>query len=657
MQNKHLRIAFYVGYFDSEYVKELHSGILKFCNEHEIELLSFVAGEVGDKEDGMNYQNLAVATHVNSRNVDGILFATGTQLKYVGPEEILTYLKSFSPVPVVSIGYSFPEVPSVVSDCSEDFSKLIEHLIVKHGCKKIAFMGVGKNSQEGNEREKVFRDTLIKNNIPIDEKIIFRATFTYVSAYEQISSFFEKNPKKKIDAIVSANDDMAYACIDYLQSKGIRVPEDILVTGFDDNERSSYTIPTLSTVNQNIEQQGYAAAETLLKLINKKRISKLVKIPTKSVCRQSCGCLGLNEAYTADGQATSVKSLAVGAVAEWNEKSSQFIHVVHSYSNMMTDMNIDEFRHIILAYCKDVDIPAAAIVCFKNPVSTDHFEYFPLPTEALLLSAFDTATGYDLNSDHKPIPFNPTLGILPTGLPLSTHNMFVTALFRGTVQYGYMIYRPGTFDMVVNNVSCTMFASGLAAAFSTTAAENKRKMLEEEYNVASRISVTDEMTGLLNRRGFISLGQKTLEVAEAMNQSGMVLFGDMDGLKIINDTFGHASGDKAIKAEAKLLRETFRSADIIGRLGGDEFAIVAPGMSERKFTSLKKLLYETCEEWNKKSHVKFTLSISLGGITFTPELKNYNIKSLLERADESLYKEKKRKKALKKKMQATAEKK
>lgn len=646
-----LRLAFYVGYFDSEYTKELHAGILKFCNENDVELLTFIAGEVGDNENGMNYQNLAAASLVSDKNVDGILFATGTQLNYVGPEYILSYLKSFKPLPVVSIGYAFQSIESVLSDCSTGLKELIVHLIKEHRCQKMLFMGASVNSQEGNDREKVFRDTLKANKIAVDEKMILHGNFSYSSAYDALTEFYEKNPKKKIDAIVAANDDMAYACIDYLHAHGLRVPDDIIVTGFDDNKRSSYTIPTLSTVNQSIQQQGYAAAEVLYKILTKKKTKRLIKIPTKAVFRQSCRCLGQNEAFTEDGKKTTVKSIAISAVAEWNEKSAQLIHVVHSYSNMMSDMNMDDFRHIILAYFSDVDIPAAAIVCYKNPVSTDRFEYFPLPSEATLISAFDKTTGYDLNSNQRPISFNPNLEMIPRGVPLDVHNMVVTALFRGTVQYGYILFRANNYDMVVNTISCTMFASGLATAFNTTVAENKRKLLEEEFNVANRISVTDEMTGLLNRRGFISLGQKTLEVAEAMNQNGMVLFGDMDGLKIINDTYGHASGDRAIKAEAKLLKETFRSADIIGRLGGDEFAIVAPGMTERKFASMKKNLYANCEEWNKKSHVKFKLSISLGGTPFNSELKNYNIKALLERADESLYKEKKRKKALIKKLQ------
>lgn len=119
----------------------------------------------------------------------------------------------------------------------------------------------------------------------------------------------------------------------------------------------------------------------------------------------------------------------------------------------------------------------------------------------------------------------------------------------------------------------------------------------------------------------------------------------MDGLKQINDTYGHAAGDRAIKAESILLKKEFRNSDIIGRLGGDKFCIVAAGMTVAKFNTIKKHLYENCEAWNKKSGELFTLSISIGYALFTPEIKEYNIKELLEIADASLYEEKNKKKA------------
>src|SRR5574344_173644 len=649
MQNKHFRIALYIDYIDSEYIQNLIVGVKQFVAKKDMDLIIFPCGEFRNTSDSHNYQYLAAAAHITPKNVDGIIFTSGTQLHHGTPEELHSFEKSFEPLPVVSIGYTFPDIPSVMPDCTVGMSSLVNHLIKKHHCKRIALMGVTGNSEEAAERTRVYKETLEQNGIVYDPEIVLHGDFMYDGAQRALEEYAEKNPKLNLDAIVALNDVMAYACIDFLHNHKVNVPQDVIVTGFDDLTRSSYISPTLTSVNQSIEEQGFAAAEMLYEILNKHHPVMYNAVPSKAFFRQSCGCVlkrnteGL--ALDENGNKISLFSKnGFSGVAEWCEKSSQFVHAIHVYSRMQNDSPLDVYRKFIEQQFNMIDVNAAAICFYKTPVSTDRFEFFPLPSEAYLLAAFDNTTGYHLDVT-KPVPmFNPNDGLLPKSVVTSMNGMFVMALFRNSVQYGYIVFRPGHYDMIVYNMIIQMFGNSLASSYNVSCAENARKALEREYDIASQISLTDEMTGLLNRRGFVSLGQKTLEVSEAINQSGMVLYGDMAGLKKINDTYGHAAGDRAIKAEAKLLKKEFRSVDIIGRLGGDEFAIVAPSMNEKKFEALKKRLYDNCAEWNKKSGEKFTLSISLGYAPFTPELQMYNIKTLLEFADKSLYEEKNRKK-------------
>ena len=463
----------------------------------------------------------------------------------------------------------------------------------------------------------------------------------------------KKIKKIDFDAIVSLNDDMAFACIDFLRKKNLRVPEDVIVTGFDDVARSSITVPTLTTVNQDIEGQGYAAAEMVFEMINKKNTPMVKTINSKAVFRCSCGCFSkiknFGTEYDEDENLIQLEAGNINKVAiEASRISSQFIQMIHLYSDMQSEGSLDVFRKQINGELSSIEITAAAICFFNPPISTGAFEFFNLPKEAVVLSAFDISTGFQLDPNNQPIAFNPQNEIVPEGLFKTLEGMYVVSLFRASVQYGYSIFRPGNFDMIVYNMISSMFSTALAFAYNITCVENEKKQLEKEYTIANQISITDEMTGLLNRRGFLSLSQKTLEVAQATSQTGMVLYGDMDGLKKINDTYGHNTGDIAIKAESQILKKQFRSADIIGRMGGDEFAITASGMTEKKYKEIKKQIIDDCKEWNKTSGEKFQFSISIGAAFFTSENKNYNIKKLLEIADKQLYEEKKSKKTLRK---------
>jgi diguanylate cyclase (GGDEF)-like protein len=113
---------------------------------------------------------------------------------------------------------------------------------------------------------------------------------------------------------------------------------------------------------------------------------------------------------------------------------------------------------------------------------------------------------------------------------------------------------------------------GRPAMIGTLLDITERRRLEELQHA---LSITDELTGLHNRRGFFTLAQQQMKVSERSGGALLLFFVDLDDLKHINDTFGHLEGDKALIEVSNVLRDTFRESDIIGRIGGDEFAVLA----------------------------------------------------------------------------------
>ena len=148
-------------------------------------------------------------------------------------------------------------------------------------------------------------------------------------------------------------------------------------------------------------------------------------------------------------------------------------------------------------------------------------------------------------------------------------------------------------------------------------------------------SKTDELTQLLNRRGFFEYGQKLLDFYLEENAGGCIFFCDMDGLKTINDTWGHETGDIAIKTEAKVLGTAFRDSDLIGRLSGDEFGVIAPKCPIRILEKIRTRFIELNKEFSREANLPFTLSISIGAVEYSSEKKN--LKDLLKEADNMLY--------------------
>jgi len=173
---------------------------------------------------------------------------------------------------------------------------------------------------------------------------------------------------------------------------------------------------------------------------------------------------------------------------------------------------------------------------------------------------------------------------------------------------------------------------------------NETTEYRAKFDKMDVIARTDELTGLNNRRGLYDLGQTTLKFAKAMGQSGMVVYCDMDGLKKINDTYGHETGDRAIMAESIILKGNFRSNDVVSRIGGDEFALICPGLTPEAFERIKAQVNIDCEKWSIDNKTPFPLSISMGAVVYPCDNEGYQITALLSKADDLLYKEKRAKK-------------
>jgi len=170
---------------------------------------------------------------------------------------------------------------------------------------------------------------------------------------------------------------------------------------------------------------------------------------------------------------------------------------------------------------------------------------------------------------------------------------------------------------------------------------HERRALEETLK---SISITDDLTGLLNRRGFFALAQQQIKIANRIGKDMLLVYGDLDGFKRINDTFGHHEGDEVLIESAAILREVFRESDIIARLGGDEFAVL---MTERTGDpdepAIVDRLREAISARNARAQGRPSMSLSVGLRKYDPE-NPISLDRLISQADALMYEEKKMKK-------------
>ena len=205
------------------------------------------------------------------------------------------------------------------------------------------------------------------------------------------------------------------------------------------------------------------------------------------------------------------------------------------------------------------------------------------------------------------------------------------------------VHKLGQVVWAMNSVSLVHDSEDKPAHFIFQLQDiSERKRAE---SALQSLSLVDELTGLYNRRGFLAVTEQYLESFQRSDNGLVVLYADLDGLKGINDSLGHLEGDRALVRTAEVLKEAFRSSDIIARLGGDEFVLLAGVGADESAESLMDRLQQKIALANAQRNRPYDLSISIGVAHYDPD-EACTIEELMGRADRVMYEEKRKKRNL-----------
>lgn len=600
------------------------------------------------------YQYWSAVELLRSGNIDAAIVVTNTYFNTINLENLTKELECLLPKPVISVSnpMGLAENHYTCVSCDQAYEQIIEHLVKHHNKTKIAFMTAAlTHSPESAERERAFRAAMKKHGLEVNEDWIYDGDFTPKSAYDCFKERFKKGDKLPFEAILCANDYMAAGCVSIFGDLGISVPEDVCVFGFDNAEVASTCQPTLSTISQSVAMTGYKAAELAYDILCGKTVPEKAVIQSFPLFRQSCGCMDkkmkLPGYYDVEGKFCEPVSAAMNNLQLFSNNLNDMATISHLLNMTDTVPRMHEFFSIVVNNLNVVHIGMLAMCTWDEPIMLSPQDNFVLPEKARLLIMIENNDGIKESYYEKGgIEFDPRKEILPGGLEDKVHgNYYLLPIFLQSDNYGYLICRLPKNKYPIYTIFLKILINAFVHSYVYSKKEEERAKLAEKNQTLNFQSKTDELTRLFNRRGFYEYGQQLLDISIAAGQGGCVFFCDLDGLKTINDTYGHEIGDLAIKTEAKVLRAAFRDSDLIGRLSGDEFGVVAPGLPARKADVIRERFKSLNEEFSKEANLPFTLSISNGPIDFDEQ--HADLKELLKAADKNLYEEKKIKHAKK----------
>ncbi len=643
------RVGVIVNTIYSEYSVSFMKGVDRYCAENKCSYYLFPL-EHGKNSGIYDYHCETLLTFINKNNLDGLVFASSTLANNYKSDlpRLVESIKMLPPIPKVSVGLEIEGIPTIKINAKKAIKDLTSHLIEEHGCKKFALMRCDSGNFESVERENCVVESLSEHGLELNPKWILNGNFLFDNAYSSMSNFLRTNPTADFDAVVCLNDSMAMGVMNCLVDRGVSVPERVKITGFDNVFETYPAELNITTVDQKIEDFSFKAMEGVCKLIDGGRLPPLELVDAAVKLRGSCGCV--------EKEPLPAKKLFEPELKRRYEifrMGGNQLYMLHYFlMETQTPVPLENlYSRLHYSLCL-FDIRGMVLVLYNHSVYFERDSDFKRPDSARVAMTFFN----DRNYERPDIIFNPNALIVPPEVSekLVDGGYTIYPIYAESFQYGYILLKLGRFERIFYQSVFELISKEIVTSIKITGEQteknslrNQNVTLEQYSEKMHKLSFTDEMTGLLNRRGFYEYARRQIQSSLLADRTGLVIYCDMDGLKKINDTYGHDVGDRAIKYEAEVLKNIFRSSDISGRLGGDEFAVLAVDMKQKDFPRIKRALAAECEKINSGSLEPFTLSMSVGCAEFGPG--NNDIEELINSADSSQYEDKRAKKEAQKK--------
>ncbi|SMB97690.1 substrate-binding domain-containing protein [Deinococcus hopiensis] len=228
-----------------------------------------------------------IFARIHPRHHQGVILLSAALTASRSDSEVRTFVEALGSMPAVGIGRAIPGLTTIGTDNASGMQQLMAYLIDEQGYSRLAFMRGTVGNPDSEERERIFRDVLYGRGLPVREEWMLTGQYSVQTARDELDLLIGQGAD--IQAVVCANDEMAAGCIQAIHRRGLRVPDDIAVTGFDDSPQFQYVLPALTTVRQPILEQGEMAAQALLDLMQGQALPDEVRVRSQVVVRESAG--------------------------------------------------------------------------------------------------------------------------------------------------------------------------------------------------------------------------------------------------------------------------------------------------------------------------------------------------------------------------------
>ena len=285
------RVLVLIDNIESDYQIEVISGVLRATRTANVNTVIMAGGWLSTPSDptARNF----IYDLIPGASVDGILVLAGSLSNHAGVEVFQRWLSGLGSIPLVCIGLDIPGRPSVFVDNGVGMEAAVTHLITQHQRRKIGCMRGPEGSSEAEQRYLAYTRALGAHGLSVNPQLICSGrTFGREDGHAGIAELFDARgiTAADVDAFACVNDDVALGALEALTHRGIAVPDQVALVGFDDAPNAKAANPPLTTVNQRVELQGYTAGRALVEALVSGKPAQSERLDSQEVIRASCGC-------------------------------------------------------------------------------------------------------------------------------------------------------------------------------------------------------------------------------------------------------------------------------------------------------------------------------------------------------------------------------
>lgn len=538
--------------------------------------------------------------------------------------------------PVISLANRIEGFYYVGIDNYAAMRLMIEHVFHVHGCRKFWFIMGPKDNYENGQRMRAVIDYLEEQNVPCREDMFYCESFEIRSGYRGFLNLYEAHEELP-EAVICANDEIAVGVCKAAEEKGFCVPQDFIVTGFDNFDKASYFSPRITTIDQQQDILADKSIELFSRIWKGEPVKDCCYTETEGVFWESCGCQTEDRSDLADYVRKEILKEAEQSDFEEEIKMLEYELLYcktlnQIYEKILTGIPSLRCEDMYLVLDENIeDFHEATGNCLEDIARLSgngrfHVNGYPERMQKVFIDPEDGKVRIEMQSRK--------------GLFSALESK------EGGREYLFLPFHFSQYTIgyiVIVNSAHLMEKRYLDKMLSTimTSMENfyRNKRLECINRGLEEISMRDAMTGLYNRLGYQNQACRIFWENKEKNRNLTILFIDMDRLKYMNDTFGHECGDLAIKITAGAILSCRPANALAIRMGGDEFLVVLPLMEQEEAAELAEHIRGEIDRQSRILELPCELSISIGSIN-TDMGSDKELDDYVREADEIMYLEK-----------------